>query len=692
MGRRGRRSKLNPLPVLDAPSGAARRRPRYARWRALSLSLVYVVFAIHIIHWKLTGRTLAPLELNEVMYTLELGIITAGFLFMCVLVLGTLFFGRFFCSWACHIMVLQDLCAWMLRKIGIRPKLMRSRLLLFVPPLTAFYMFLWPQFVRTWQTRAFPTFHLATDADGWASFATNNFWRNLPGPGIIIATFLVCGFVMVYLLGSRTFCTYVCPYGAVFGLADRFSLGRIRVSDACVHCGRCTTACTSGIRVHEETQRDGMVVNPACLRDLDCVSACPQGALSYQFGKPALFRSFKGSGRFGLPYDFSIFEELIAAAVFVLVLVTFRGIYGQVPFLLSLALGVIAGYLSVVTLRVLKSSDVALSNSCLKEHGRFTHHGMAFLASVSVLGMVIGHSAFVRYHEYSGLRGVAALDSLSDVAERDALASSTYNHLTLADQWGLLSNPRTQRGLVISSMQLKKYAEVERFGDLFLGRIEDHRVRLLVGAALAEQGRLIDAQSHLRRVIDSLQDGAGREKGILASAHQTLGGIFAKKGNFAGAVDSFEEAIRLDPDRVGVHATLGSALAELGRFDEAVAHLTEAVNRHAEDGRSCYNLGTILGMQGRFAEAVPYYEQALILTPDDADLQNNCGFALLRLGRMESAREHLERAIALNPDHADAHFNLGALLASFGLNEQAETQLRTAARLDARYGRFLSGD
>jgi polyferredoxin len=88
------------------------------------LSLVYVVFAIHIIHWKLTGQTLAPLELNEVMYTLELGIITAGFLFMCLLVLGTLI-GRFFCSWACHIMVWVELCAWCSR-IGILAKPIRS--------------------------------------------------------------------------------------------------------------------------------------------------------------------------------------------------------------------------------------------------------------------------------------------------------------------------------------------------------------------------------------------------------------------------------------------------------------------------------------------------------------------------------------------------------------------------------------
>jgi hypothetical protein len=45
----------------------------YSRWRFATLSAVYLLFALHIIHWRLAGRTLAPLELNEVMYTLELG-------------------------------------------------------------------------------------------------------------------------------------------------------------------------------------------------------------------------------------------------------------------------------------------------------------------------------------------------------------------------------------------------------------------------------------------------------------------------------------------------------------------------------------------------------------------------------------------------------------------------------------------
>lgn len=38
--------------------------------------LVYILMAIHIEHWYLAGKTLAPLELDEVIYTLELGIVT----------------------------------------------------------------------------------------------------------------------------------------------------------------------------------------------------------------------------------------------------------------------------------------------------------------------------------------------------------------------------------------------------------------------------------------------------------------------------------------------------------------------------------------------------------------------------------------------------------------------------------------
>src|SRR5258708_34081407 len=82
------------------------------------------------------------------MNTLELGIVTAGFLFMALAFVGTLVFGRFFCSWACHILALEDLCGWLLKKAGIRPKPVRSRVLLLVPLFALFHMFVLPHTLR----------------------------------------------------------------------------------------------------------------------------------------------------------------------------------------------------------------------------------------------------------------------------------------------------------------------------------------------------------------------------------------------------------------------------------------------------------------------------------------------------------------------------------------------------------------
>ncbi|MCZ7680337.1 MAG: 4Fe-4S binding protein [Sandaracinaceae bacterium] len=279
------------LVTLRVPAEAERRRSRIARRRAAVLIGVHVLAAAHVAHWLVAGQTLAPLELNEVLHTLHLGVVTAGFLFMALAVLATALFGRFFCSWGCHLLALQDLSAWALEKLGVRPRPLRSRALLYVPLGAMLYLFVWPQVERVAAGRALPALHVASDADGWASFVTRDLWRNLPGPAIALVTFAVCGLVIVYVLGSRSFCRYACPYGAVFGLADRVAPGRIVRSGDCDACGLCTAVCQSHVRVHEEIRAGGAVVDPRCLKDLDCVAVCPKRALRYGRARPPLFAS-----------------------------------------------------------------------------------------------------------------------------------------------------------------------------------------------------------------------------------------------------------------------------------------------------------------------------------------------------------------------------------------------------------------
>jgi tetratricopeptide (TPR) repeat protein/ferredoxin len=621
------------------------------------LASVYLLFGLHIAHWRLAGRTLAPLELNELMYTLELGIVTAGFLFMAVAFLGTLVFGRFFCSWACHILALQDLCGWLLKKIGIRPRPVRSRVLLIVPFFALFDMFVLPQILRVWRGETLPVLHLATDREGWASFLTTDFWRNLPSPGVALATFAVCGFAIVYVLGSRAFCTYGCPYGALFNLIDRFAPGRIARVGECKDCGHCTAACTSGVRVHDELDRHGMVVNPGCLKDLDCVAACPNGAVGFAFRKPPGLRSFGSMKRERLAWDYTLGEEALMLAVCALTIAVTRGLYETIPFLMSLGLGCIAAFGLVHALRLLRVRDLRFVPFQLKRAGKLRAGGIAFLVLALLGALLLGHSAWIRWDEARGLAALAAAEHApaADAAGRAQALEQAAAHLERRAQFGLVGTGTLERARArtaelagdLPRAQQLLAAEHERSGGEFQTTFQLARV-------LAAGGRLEDAARLLQSIVDvPIAPGRtmDRSSEVAADAAVVLGNILAEAGEFARAERSLRRALDLRP----------------GRPD------------------ALYALGVLLCASGRAAEGRALFQRAVDAGARDADLCNNLGRLLLDAGELAPARVQLEHALEIDPAHAAAHYNFGLLLERMGEDGKAREHLARAGELDPRF-------
>jgi len=512
--------KAAPLPVGDVlparrthtPIGSPRP-SRRSLWRASTLIAVHLAVLAHLAHWKIAGSTLTPLEPSEGMQTLELGYVNAGFIVLGLSLVATLVLGRFFCGWLCHVVAYQDLCAWLLGKIGVRPRPFRSRLLALVPIGAALYMFVWPRLSGWLAGREFPALQ--------AHFTTESFWATFPGPGIAALTILVDGFLIVYLLGAKGFCTYGCPYGALFGVADRFSRGRIRVTEACNGCGHCTTTCTSNVQVHAEVARYRQVVDAGCMKCMDCVSVCPTDALYWGFGESRGAALARAKSKPASRYDFGWGEELILASVFLVALYALRGLYGLVPFLLAIGLSVITAVVAVALWRLLRSRSFSFQSHLLRTDGRWTARGIsAGLAAVTLLAFV-GHSAVVQYERRTGERDLSAASALPREQRADLLGSSLA-HLVRAERHGLLP----------------------------VGTLE-----LQIGSILREQGDSQAAETRFRRAIEIDPS--------LKAPRLALADLLILRGELEGARQTLEALLAFDPENAEALRRLTAVRAAL---------------------------------------------------------------------------------------------------------------------------------
>ena len=78
---------------------------------------------------------------------------------------------------------------------------------------------------------------------------------------------------LLSLIYKNFWCRYLCPYGALLGLASLASPFRIRRDKAsCTGCQHCSVACPSDLPVHACTS----IYSPECTGCLTCVAHCPE--------------------------------------------------------------------------------------------------------------------------------------------------------------------------------------------------------------------------------------------------------------------------------------------------------------------------------------------------------------------------------------------------------------------------------
>lgn len=701
------------MPLKVLPSASKPARSKSATRRTIALILVHVAFAAHFAWWRFKGDVLTPVEPSESAFTMEQGLVNAGFVFFTSAILLQLIFGRFMCGWACHIVALQDLCAWMLKKVGIRPHPFRSRLLMWAPFVLGFYLFLWPTVKREW---LYPL--AAAHAPGLAEFmgrptpfpahgfvphfVTDDFWATFASVGVAIPFLLVCCGLCVYFLGAKGYCTYGCPYGGFFAPLDRFSPGRIIVDHAkCEGCGHCTAVCTSNVRVHEEIKAHGMVMDPGCMKCLDCVSVCPNGALRYGFALPAVLkrasepppgthapRSLSGKPKQPVAhtaspkprrtYDLSWPEEIALTLVFLGTFWSTRGAYELFPVLFAMGIAGSVTFLAYKAWRAVfggtgfqpvsgatppRATSVRTMGLQLRRHGKITLAGGVFSALTFALLALIAHTGVVTYHIVRGDRVFEAA-----AVPKEALLASPPMQV-----------PEEKKALARRALEFYRVAQPMARGGIALlpnGFVE--RNSALLHLMLAEPAA---AEASLRRIVDS-----HGETDVLAVDISRLMDLQGKTDARRTMVDDTllrrPEFWSLRERRAAEWMGAGRAADVLADADDALKKIEDHWSTRVPRARTHMTAAWALGALGRPDEAFERLKLAAEIAPRHAAARAGLAMAHLQIkSDPASALPELRAAVEHEPGNPERRFMLGRLLLERGEVAEAVSHFETARKV-----------
>lgn len=247
------------------------------KYRIISFSLVHILILLHVLWFK--NSTIGSFDFQEFFDRfIGMGVLNAGSIMVILAFFSTLIFGRFFCGWLCHFGAVQEFAWWAFDKFGIKPKTINSRLITFLPLFVLFNFYIIPNISKALN----PTSNWQLSLD----LSYPEVWTFLPGVIIGSLTFVVDGFLIVYLLGRKGFCRFVCPWGAFLKLPTSLSTFKVRKTGNCTNCNMCTSGCPIGIDVSHEINNYNKVINSNCTSCMVCIDNCPEKALSYKFQNP----------------------------------------------------------------------------------------------------------------------------------------------------------------------------------------------------------------------------------------------------------------------------------------------------------------------------------------------------------------------------------------------------------------------
>lgn len=293
------------------PSPIVKKNSPPSRWgglrmfRLIAAIAVLIIFLLSFVDFRQTfpktwGHYLAQIQFTPALESTLAGVVWPSLVILALLLVGTLIFGRVYCSFLCPLGIFQDIVSRLSRLIrGKKGKPLRYakpvkgiRLFFLILFFGSFLAGLqawvvgwldpYSQFGRLCNMFLRP---VVTEANNLLTGVSDVLFRvppQWPQVGWLVIPVIVLLLVVTTMaaLRGRLYCNTVCPVGALLGVLSRYSAFRMTFDKgACVKCARCMKACKAQCIDLKNNEID----YSRCVACFDCEASCNEHGLRYRF-------------------------------------------------------------------------------------------------------------------------------------------------------------------------------------------------------------------------------------------------------------------------------------------------------------------------------------------------------------------------------------------------------------------------
>ncbi|MBI4137402.1 tetratricopeptide repeat protein [Candidatus Roizmanbacteria bacterium] len=138
------------------------------------------------------------------------------------------------------------------------------------------------------------------------------------------------------------------------------------------------------------------------------------------------------------------------------------------------------------------------------------------------------------------------------------------------------------------------------------------------------------------------------------NAHNNMGDVYVRQGDYQNAAREFSRAIEIKPDYADAYHNLANTYQHLNNHEQALAFYQKALEINPNIWQSHVQIAGIYGAQGDLSKAEEELNKAREISPDNPDVLTSFAVLYLMKGDKEQAQVIVQQALQMNPKNMRA--------------------------------------